>query len=215
MKTILVTGFDPFGGDTVNPAWEAVRTLAEHKHADYRIVARLLPTVFDKSIRLLKQYMEEIDPDVILCVGQAGGRATFSVERIAVNVNDARIPDNEGKQPIDTPVVEDGPTGYWTTLPIKAIISRLKEKGIPASISHTAGTFVCNHVFYGLMHEIAVAKPGVKGGFIHIPYLPEQAAQHPGQPSMALDTIVNGLVVTIETALATSADLVEVGGNIS
>ncbi|MCU6711958.1 pyroglutamyl-peptidase I [Paenibacillus sp. J5C_2022] len=215
MKTILVTGFDPFGGETVNPAWEAVRTLAEHKHADYRIEARQLPTVFDKSIALLKQYMEETEPDVVLCLGQAGGRATFSVERIAVNVNDARIPDNEGKQPIDTPVVEDGPTGYWTTLPIKAIVSGLKEKGIPASISHSAGTFVCNHVFYGLMHEIGVAKTGVKGGFIHIPYLPEQAAQHPGQPSMALDTIVNGLVVTIETTIATSSDIVEAGGDIS
>lgn len=215
MKTVLVTGFDPFGGENVNPAWEAVQALAEHKHEHYLIEARQLPTVFGKSIEKLNRYVEDISPDVVICVGQAGGRSTFSLERIAVNVNDARIPDNEGNLPIDTPVVAGGPVGYWTTLPIKAIARKLREEGVPASISHTAGTFVCNQVFYGLMHCIATVKPGTKGGFIHIPYLPQQAAHHPGQPSMALDTIVKGLVLTIDSAIATPADIAEAGGEIS
>ncbi|KZE52034.1 pyrrolidone-carboxylate peptidase [Brevibacillus parabrevis] len=215
MRTILVTGFDPFGGETINPAWESVKRLAEVEAGEYRIVARQLPTVFGKSVELLLQAIREISPDLVFCIGQAGGRADISIERVAINVDDARIPDNEGKQPIDTPIVEDGPVAYWSSLPIKAIVKEMRAKGIPASVSQTAGTFVCNHLFYGLMHAIAKEYPAVRGGFVHIPYLPEQAAKHPGQPSMSVETIVNGLQIAIETAVNHERDIVEGGGQIS
>lgn len=215
MKTILVTGFDPFGGEAINPAWESVKRLAEIESGEYRIVARQLPTVFGKSVELLLQAIREISPDLVFCIGQAGGRADISIERVAINVDDARIPDNEGKQPIDTPIVEDGPVAYWSSLPIKAIVKEMRAKGIPASVSQTAGTFVCNHLFYGLMHALDKEYPAVRGGFVHIPYLPEQAAKHPGQPSMSVETIVNGLQIAIETAVNHERDIVEGGGQIS
>ncbi len=215
MKTILVTGFDPFGGEAINPAWESVKRLAEIEAGEYRIVARQLPTVFGKSVELLLQAIREISPDLVFCIGQAGGRADISIERVAINVDDARIPDNEGKQPIDTPIVEDGPVAYWSSLPIKAIVKEMRAKGIPASVSQTAGTFVCNHLFYGLMHALDKEYPAVRGGFVHIPYLPEQAAKHPGQPSMSVETIVNGLQIAIETAVNHERDIVEGGGQIS
>src|SRR5699024_4310743 len=142
----------------------------------------------------------------------AGGRSQMCLERVAINVNDARIADNEGNQPIDTPVVEDGPVGYWSTLPIKAIVEALRNQGIPASVSQTAGTFVCNHIFYGLMHQIKQMDRDVRGGFIHIPFLPEQAAKHPGQPSMALETIVQGLEYAIVTSINYKQDISVVGG---
>ncbi|MBU8712349.1 MULTISPECIES: pyroglutamyl-peptidase I [Brevibacillus] len=215
MKTILVTGFDPFGGEAINPAWESVKRLAEVEAGEYRIVARQLPTVFGKSVELLLQAIREISPDLVFCIGQAGGRADISIERVAINVDDARIPDNAGKQPIDTPIVEDGPVAYWSSLPIKAIVKEMRAKGIPASVSQTAGTFVCNHLFYGLMHALDKEYPAVRGGFVHIPYLPEQAAKHPGQPSMSVETIVNGLQIAIETAVNHERDIVEGGGQIS
>ncbi|QRG70090.1 pyroglutamyl-peptidase I [Brevibacillus choshinensis] len=215
MKTVLVTGFDPFGGETINPAWESVKRLADASSADYKIVVRQIPTVFDRSLEHLYAAIEETKPDLVLCIGQAGGRTDITVERVAINVNDARIPDNEGNQPIDTPVVQGGPAAYWSTLPIKAIVKELREKGVPASVSQTAGTFVCNHLFYGLMHVIATKHPSIRGGFIHIPYLPEQAARLSGQPSMAVETIVSGLRVAIDAALANEEDVVLTGGQIS
>ncbi len=215
MKTVLVTGFDPFGGEAINPAWESVKRLADASSADYKIVVRQIPTVFDRSLEHLYAAIEETKPDLVLCIGQAGGRTDITVERVAINVNDARIPDNEGKQPIDTPVVQGGPAAYWSSLPIKAIVKELRENGVPASVSQTAGTFVCNHLFYGLMHAIATKHPSIRGGFIHIPYLPEQAARLSGQPSMAVETIVLGLRVAIDAALANEEDVVLTGGQIS
>ncbi|RAT94910.1 pyroglutamyl-peptidase I [Brevibacillus sp. Leaf182] len=217
MKTILVTGFDPFGGETVNPAWESVKELGKIESDLYKVELRQIPTVFEKSIEHLYTAIEETNPDIVLCIGQAGGRGDIAVERVAINVNDARIPDNEGNQPIDTPIRENGPTGYWSTLPIKAIVHELKQQGIPASISQTAGTYVCNHLFYGLMHYLAEneKKASVRGGFIHIPYLPEQAARQAGQPSMALETIVKGLRLAIETTISNDRDIVMEGGQIS
>ncbi|TQR38088.1 pyroglutamyl-peptidase I [Brevibacillus brevis] len=215
MKTILVTGFDPFGGEIVNPAWESVKELGKIESDLYKVELRQIPTVFEKSIEHLYAAIEETKPDIVLCIGQAGGRGDIAVERVAINVNDARIPDNEGNQPIDTPIRENGPTGYWSTLPIKAIVHELKQKGIPASISQTAGTYVCNHLFYGLMHYLAEKKTSVRGGFIHIPYLPEQAARQADQPSMALETIVKGLRLAIETTISHDRDIVMEGGQIS
>jgi pyroglutamyl-peptidase len=215
MKTILVTGFDPFGGEPVNPALESVKKLKGMIIEDYEVKVREIPTVFDKSIDHLIEAIEEVQPEMVICVGQAGGRPDMTVERVAINVNDARIPDNDGNQPIDTEVVQGGPVGYWSTLPIKAMVKEMNEQGIPASVSHTAGTFVCNHLFYGLMHYIAKNNERIRGGFIHIPFLPEQTIRNAGQPSMAIETIVKGLKIAIESAVKYENDIKVVGGQIS
>jgi len=215
MTKVLVTGFDPFGGEPINPAWESVKELAKIESDQYKVEVRQIPTVFDKSIEHLYAAIEETKPDIVLCIGQAGGRGDLSIERVAINVNDARIADNEGNQPIDTPIVEHGPAAYWSTLPIKSMVHELQQQGIPSSISQTAGTYVCNHVFYGLMHYVAENKAAIRGGFIHIPYLPEQAARQSGQPSMALETIVKGLRVAIEAVISHDQDMVVSGGQIS
>jgi len=212
VQKILLTGFDPFGGEETNPALESVKKLNGVHVGDYVIVSKELPTVFNDSITRLKEYVKELEPALIICVGQAGGRPDVTIERIAINVNDARIADNKGQQPIDTAVVEGGPAAYWSTLPIKAIVKAMRENGVPASVSQTAGTFVCNHIFYGLMHLLAQAGNKIRGGFIHIPFLPSQAAVHPNQPSMALETIVKGLQTAVETAIANEKDIKEVGG---
>lgn len=204
-RTVLLTGFDPFGGDTINPSWEAVSRLHDETIDGRRIVATQLPTTFDGAPKALRAALRRHAPELVLCVGQAGGRAALSLERVAINVNDARIPDNAGAQPIDTPVVKRGPAAYFTTLPIKAMHADLHAAGIPAEISQTAGTFVCNQVFYMLMHALAGTR--VRGGFVHIPFLPEQVEGSPGTPCLALDTVVSGLRVCIATALRTRKDL--------
>ncbi|MCL6597415.1 MAG: pyroglutamyl-peptidase I [Alicyclobacillus macrosporangiidus] len=206
-KRVLMTGFDPFGGETINPAWEAVRRLdGRALDGGWTIVAQQVPTVFDRSIAVLREAIGRVQPEVVICVGQAGGRAQITPERVAINVNDARIPDNAGQQPIDTPVVPGGPAAYFTKLPIKRIVAVLREAGIPAAVSNTAGTYVCNHIFYGLMHLIATEHPQVRGGFVHIPYLPEQVTGK-AEPSMALDLIVRGL----ERVAAVSAAAYDAG----
>jgi len=215
MKKVLITGFDPFGDDSVNPALEAVKKLAGIVTEKYEVQVREIPTVFNKSLKYLEKAILQIQPDIVICVGQAGGRSDITVERIAINVNDARIPDNEGNQPVDTPVVEGGPVAYWSTLPIKAMVKEMRDKGIPASVSQTAGTFVCNHLFYGLMHQLAQLNDPPIGGFIHIPYLPEQAVKHPGKPSMDLETIVKGLRTAIEAAVVYQKDIITLEGQIS
>ena len=203
-RNVLLTGFDPFGGDTINPSWEAVSRLHGETIADRQVVAVQLPTTFGGTPRGLRAALRKHTPELVLCVGQAGGRAALSLERVAINVNDARIPDNAGAQPIDTPVVARGPAAYFTTLPIKAMHADLRAAGIPAEISQTAGTFVCNQAFYVLMHALAGSR--VRGGFLHIPYLPEQAEGLLGVPSLDLDTVVTGLRVCIDTALRTRRD---------
>jgi len=201
--SVLVTGFDPFGGSDVNPSWQAVQALHGREIAGHRVVGGELPTVFGASIRRLEALMREHRPRLVLCTGQAGGRGALSLERVALNVNDARIPDNVGAKPIDTPVVAEGPAAYFTTLPIKAMLQALLDAGVRAEVSQTAGTFVCNHTFYGLMHLLAHPEwQGVRGGMIHVPWLPEQ-----GQPSMRVDEIVRGLELGITCALATRHDI--------
>ncbi|WP_242143241.1 MULTISPECIES: pyroglutamyl-peptidase I [unclassified Bacillus cereus group] len=212
MKTVLLTGFDPFGGEKMNPAWEVVKALHEKEGNGYKVISKQIPTVFHKSIEQLEAYIDEFNPELIICIGQAGGRADITVERIAINVDDARIPDNEDYQPIDVPIIEGGPVAYWSTLPIKAIVKKLREEGIPASVSQTAGTFVCNHLFYGLMHQLATKNKNTRGGFVHIPFLPEQASLHVNQPSMSLSTIIAGIQLLIEVALQVEKDIVECGG---
>jgi pyroglutamyl-peptidase len=210
--TVLVTGFEPFGPDQVNPSWMAVQALHGRVVGDHRIVGAQLPTVFGRSVQVLRDLLHRHHPDLVICTGQAGGRIALSLERVAINVEDARIPDNAGEQPVDTPVVPGGPAAYFSTLPIKAMLAALLEQGINAEVSQTAGTFVCNQVFYGLMHELAVRSElrHARGGFVHVPWLPGQ-----GQPSMRLDQIVAGLKIAIECALVTVTDIRREAGALS
>lgn len=202
--TVLVTGFDPFGGASINPSWMAVQALHGRQVGGHRIVGAQLPTVFGHSLDVLRDLLHRHRPALVICTGQAGGRAALSLERIAINVNDARIPDNAGAQPVDTPVIAGGPAAYFTNLPIKAMLATLLAEGINAEVSQTAGTFVCNHTFYGLMYELATRKElsRTRGGLVHVPWLPAQ-----GQPSMRLDEMVHGIKLAIECALATVTDI--------
>lgn len=209
-KTVLLTGFEPFNKETINPAWEAVRALAGWEGEGFIVEVRQLPCVFGHAQEVLKDAIGSLQPDVVIAVGQAGGRVDMSVERIAINVDDAPIPDNAQRQLVDEPIAADGPAAYFSTLPIKAIVRGLRDAGLPASVSQTAGTFVCNHVFYGLMHHTSGLN--IKAGFIHIPYLPQQAAAHPGAASMSLAEVVRGLKVAVEVALGAETDVREAGG---
>lgn len=193
---ILVTGFDPFGGEKVNPSLEAVKSLPSVIHgAEIRWVE--IPTVFYKSAEVLEEEIVRYQPDVVLCIGQAGGRASLTPERIAINQDDARIPDNQGNQPIDTPICLDGQAAYFSTLPIKAMVQAIKEDGLPATVSNTAGTFVCNHLMYQALYLADKKFPNVRAGFMHIPYMTEQVVNKPNTASMNLVDIVKGIEAAI------------------
>ncbi|MGK8186260.1 pyroglutamyl-peptidase I [Serratia marcescens] len=211
MQKVLITGFEPFGGERLNPSWEVVKQLNDLELVGTRIVARQLPCVFGAALEALNAAIDEVQPLMVLAVGQAGGRTDITIERVAINVDDARIPDNQGQQPVDEPIVAGGPAAYFSNLPIKAMVSSMREAGIPASVSQTAGTYVCNHVMYGLLHRLSGQRE-VKGGFIHIPYLPEQAATHPGAPSMAASTVLFALELAVSIALQVEHDLKVAGG---
>lgn len=215
---ILLTGFAPFGeaghATGINPSWQAVRALQGEVVEGHAVVAVELPTVFGVAADALQRLIGQHQPALVMCIGQAGGRKAISLERVAVNIDDASQPDNQGQQPIDTPVVAGGPVAYFSTLPIKAMRDAIQAIGVPAEISQTAGTYVCNHVFYRLMHALAQEKAmtgqppaEVRGGFIHVPYLPGQ-----GVPCMPLDDMVRGLRVAVTTAMSTSQDIRRSGG---
>ena len=222
MTKILLTGFEPFDQDTLNPSWEVARALAGWTLEAGGVSAReqavvhalQLPCVFGQAAQVLRQSMKALQPQLVVCLGLAGTRSEITPERVAINIDDARIPDNAGVQPIDQPVVADGPVAYWSTLPIKAIARDLRAAGIPASVSNTAGSFVCNHVFYALMHVLAEQGAQARGGFVHLPLLPQQAARIPGAPSMALATQVEGIQVLLRTALAVKTDVQETAGKL-
>ena len=208
LPTVLLTGFDPFGGESINPSWLAVERLHGELIAGHRIVGVQLPTSFARAPRILRAAIRKHAPALVLCLGQAGGRAQISLERIAINIDDARIADNDGAQPVDTPIARNGPTACFTTLPIKSMLVALQAANIPIEVSQTAGTFVCNHVFYALMRTLA-ARPAhsrPRGGFVHIPYLPDQVKDRSDTPGLALDTVVDALRIMIETALITRED---------
>ena len=213
-RTILVTGFEPFGDESVNPSQEIARQLHGLQVGAHRVVAGLLPCVFGASRLELRRLIKQHRPTVVICLGLAAGRGEVTPERVALNVDDARIADNAGKQPLDRPVVRGGPAAYWSTLPIKAIVEALQARRIPAAVSQTAGTFVCNHVFYGLMHDLARAGTGssVRGGFIHVPALPVPGRN---RPSLPLETSVEAVLTAIQTTLAVRRDLTAPGGQIS
>ncbi|MEV8632774.1 pyroglutamyl-peptidase I [Streptosporangium sp. NPDC051023] len=203
---VLLTGFEPFDGASVNPSWEAVRLVQG-------VRAVQLPCVFGETLERLRAAVLEHDPAVIVCVGQAGGRPDVTVERVAVNLDDARIPDNAGRQPIDEPVVRGGPAAYFATLPVKACVAAARAASVPASVSQSAGTFVCNHLFYGLMHLIATERPGVRGGFVHVPFTPEQTLGT-ARPSMPVTMAAAALTAIVTAAVSMGNDLRLVGGSL-
>jgi pyroglutamyl-peptidase len=210
----LVTGFEPFAGDVLNPAQEALAVLPTQLGGLW-ISTCILPTEFGRSRAVLEDAVLTRVPDIVLGLGLAGGRAALSLERVAINIEDARIPDNAGYEPVDRPIVDDGPAAYFTNLPIKAAVRALREVGLPAVISNTAGTFVCNHVFYALMHLAATRRPDLRGGFLHLPYLPAQAVQFDGAPSLALADIVRGVEIVLRVTASRTADIAVAEGAIS
>ena len=218
---ILLTGFAPFGGETINPSLQLAQALHGVEIAGHVVIAGQLPTVFDDSLQALGVTLRKQRPVLVVCLGQAGGRHGLSFERVAININDARIPDNAGQQPVDTSVVINGPVAYFSTLPIKAMALAAQHAGAAADISQSAGTFVCNHVFYGLMHSLhgKRALQEVRGGFVHVPYLPEQAARlaargEPLPPSMPLDVMLAGIKAALTAAVEHKLDIAAVGGSL-
>ena len=207
MPTVLITAFEPFGGQELNASQRALRAIDDERLPGVTLFREELPVVFGESLTLLRARIDQYSPDLVVCLGEAGGRLDISLERVAINIDDARIPDNAGAQPVDEPVAADGPVGYWSTLPIKAILQGLRQAGFPASLSQTAGTYVCNHLFYGLMHFLADRAP-VRGGFVHVPYCEEQSAHSPNPSSgLASETVARALELLIEISLKTSRDI--------
>lgn len=195
---ILVTGFEPFDGETINPSWEAVRRLGGQA-GGAELVTRRLPTAFALCGPALEAALESCRPNAVLCVGQAGGRASVTVERVAVNLMDARMPDNAGAQPVDEPVCPHGPAAYFASLPVKAMVQRVRAAGIPCHLSYSAGAYVCNCVMYQALHLAAVRYPGLRAGFVHVPFLDEQAAAKPaGTPSASLAVVLRALTLALE-----------------
>lgn len=197
---VLVTGFEPFGGENTNPSWQAVHRLPD-VISGAEIIKAEIPVVFEKAGLVLAQSVKAHNPDIVLCVGQAGGADALEVERIGINLIDARIPDNDGNQPIDIPIHEDGAAAYFVTLPIKAMVERIRQAGIPANLSYSAGSYVCNTLLYEALHLAEQSYPEMKAGFIHVPFIPEQVADKEDTPSMALSDITKGLQAAIEAAV--------------
>ena len=210
---VLVTGFDPFGGESINPAWEAVKRIRS-EIAGAEVVTMQIPTVVGRSIERVHEKMKELQPDLVISVGQAGGRSGVTPERVAINVTDARIPDNDGNQPIDEPVFADGDAAYFSNLPVKAMVQAIRDAGYPSALSNSAGTYICNHVMYGILYYIHKEFPKVRGGFIHVPYAPAQTVNKPNTPSMAIADITAALEAAIEAAVSSTHDIRAVGGEI-
>lgn len=194
---LLLTGFTPFGSESINPSYEALKRI-ENRNESVEVKIVEIPTVFNESIEKLKETIIGFKPDVVICVGQAGGRHSISFERVAINVDDSRIKDNKGNQPIDEKIVESGENAYFTNLPIKSMVKTLRDHKIPAEVSNTAGTFVCNHLMYGLMHFIHKSEKDIKGGFIHVPFIHDQVMNKRNQPSLAIETITQAFEILID-----------------
>jgi len=210
----LVTGFDPFGGESINPAYEAVKNM-NSQISGCDVVKQELPTVFYKSLEVLEAAIERERPDIVICVGQAGGRYGISLERVGINLDEARIKDNDGQAPKGTPIKAEGKNAYFSTLPNKAILKEMVEAKIPSVLSYSAGTYVCNHVLYGLMHTIETKYPNIKGGFIHVPFLPEQVMDKKNMPYMSLDMITRGLELAVKASVENAQDIIYPAGEIS
>ena len=202
---ILLSGFEAFGGDAINPSWQIAEALHGECIDGFTVQAACIPCAFGDALDALDRMLAAAAPSLVLALGQAAGRSELSIERVAINIDDARIPDNLGRQPVDTPVIAGAPAAYFSNLPIKAMVAALRQAGIPAGVSQTAGTFVCNHLFYGLMHRLQ-RRAGVRGGFMHVPLSTTQR-RHAEAGSMPLDTMVNGVRIALCTALATTKDV--------
>lgn len=208
---LLLTAFDPFGGEKINPALEAVKLVGDTV-GGVEVIKLEVPTVFGKSIDVVAAAVERHKPDAVLCIGQAGGRYEITPERVAINIDDARIPDNEGNQPIDKPIFDDGAAAYFTTLPVKAMSQSIKDAGIPSSVSNSAGTFVCNHLMYGVLYTLAKKYPGVRGGFVHVPFIPAQVVGRAAPaPSLSMQDIARGIEAGI-AAIEKHKDDVKIPG---
>lgn len=209
---ILVTGFDPFGGEQVNPAYQAVQLLPE-TIAGAEIIKLELPTIFSKSRQVLEEGIEKYQPDIVIDVGQAGGRSCIMIEKVAINLAEARIPDNNGEQPVNEPIEPDGDTAYFTNLPIKAMVQNIREHGYPCHISYSAGTYVCNCIMYKLLYMIHKKYPNIKGGFIHVPFSAEQVINKPhGTPWMSVEDMAKCIEYAIEAAIKNETDIDMVSG---
>lgn len=204
---LLLTAFDPFGGGTINPALEAVKLVGVVAGVD--IIKLEVPTVFGTSVDTVISAIEKHLPDAVLCVGQAGGRTGLTPERVAINIDDARIPDNEGHQPVDRPIAAEGPAAYFSTLPVKAMTAAIRQAGLPSDLSNTAGTFVCNHLMYGVLHHLAKHHPAIRSGFLHVPFLPQQ-----GSPSLPLEDIARGIEAAIAAIRDNGNDIFSIEGTI-
>lgn len=213
MKTVLLSGFEPFGDDTINPSLEAVKLLDKEEFKGGEIHIVQTPVVKQKSIDTVVEAIKKLNPDIVITIGQAGGRFGITPERVAINIDDYRIPDNDGNTIIDKPIVKGAPNAYFSTLPIKAMVKAMRENGYPALVSNSAGTFVCNHLFFGVEHFIQSNKLPIKHGFVHIPLLQEQAKDGT-KPTMSLRSITDGLHVMIQAILDNEEDIKESGGSI-
>lgn len=208
---ILVTGFDPFGGETVNPAWEAVKRLPDTVAGAW-VVKVQIPTSFERSVKVTEEAIVRNSPEIVLNVGQAGGRSCMTVERVAINLAEARIPDNDGDQPEGRPLREDGENAYFSSLPVKAMVENMRTHGIPADLSYSAGTYVCNCIMYQTLYLAGKKYPGMRAGFIHVPYAAGQAVGKPGgTPFMTVDMMTEGLQYALEAAVIRKKD--EPGGS--
>lgn len=203
---ILITGFEPFGGEKVNPAWEAVKLLPDTV-AGAEIIKMEIPTVFFESGAAVAEGIRRYRPDAVVSVGQAGGRSCITVEKVAINLADAGIPDNAGRQPEDEPIQPDGPDAYFATIPVRAVVENVRRHGIPCHISYTAGTYVCNCVMYQTLHLALTGHMGIRAGFIHVPFAADQAVGKPaGTPFMPLKTIAEGLEYAVEAIVLQKED---------
>ena len=212
MKKVLITGFDPFGGESINPAYEAVKLLPD-EIAGAKIIKKEIPTVFQKGPDAVYEEIQSSKPDYVLCIGQAGGRSQVTPEWVGINFRNARIADNEGNQPLQTSVVENGPEAYFTMLPVFRMVEKMKGNGIPASVSYTAGTYVCNDVMYSVLHYCHTEFKGVKGGFMHVPFATEQTVNQPaGTPGMNLKDIAKAIELSVEAILENDTDIKVVSG---
>ncbi len=210
----LVTGFEPFAGDEINPSSLAVRRLKK-RYGGLVVETAELPCSYAKSADVLRAAIDKTHPDIVMCVGLAGGRAELCLERVAINVQDARIRDNDGRQPIDMPVAKKGPAAHFSNLPIKACVAEMRKAGLPAAVSNTAGTFVCNHIFYSLMEIVAASERPLRGGFLHVPYAPEQVARLGVAPSMTVEDVARGIEIILKVSAARTTDVRTVEGRIS
>jgi pyroglutamyl-peptidase len=203
---ILVTGFDPFGGEKTNPSWE-ICTRLPREIAGLRVETCKVPCQFRRAIEVVGEAIERLHPAIVLSIGQAGGRSRIGVERVAINVDDARIPDNAGAQPVDEMIAANGPPAYFATIPVKAIARAIRAAGIPAEVSNSAGTYVCNHVMYGVLHFLAASGNRARAGFIHVPYAESQVLDKRDAPAMSLESMTKAIEAAIHAAVENRQDI--------